>query len=230
MSVVLVVGAISTVAIVPFLLQNHMWHVVAADLVALAWMLGIWRFVGISYVARVYNFLDVVYALAIVLMLSVGSASLSYLLGPPLIAAILLNLRSALFATGLGVLTMVVIGATGNIELSVPGWGHAPLKSSLVAAINYSTVALMLSLMSSTLLQGLARSLAHLELTSAAVARLSDMVLIFSSTRVGTAERSIIFVNDSFLNRTGHTRKRCLGSACASCKARALTSMSCPSC
>nr|WP_229205743.1 GGDEF domain-containing phosphodiesterase [Duganella sp. Leaf126] len=204
-------GAISTVAIIPFLLQNRMWHVVIADLLALAWMLGIWRLRRLSYVARVYNFLAVVYALAIVLMLSVGSASLSYLLGPPLIAAILLNLRSALVATGLGVLALVVIGATGHIELSVPGWGHAPLKSSLVAAINYSTVALMLSLMSSTLLQGLARSLSELELTSAAVSRLSDMVLIFSAGSAGDAERVIIFVNDAFLKRTGHTREHVLG-------------------
>lgn len=211
MSVVLAVGAISTVAIIPFLLQNRMWHVVVADLLALGWMLGIWRLNRLSYIARVYNFLAVVYALAIVLMLSVGSASLSYLLGPPLIAAILLNLRSALVATVLGVLAMIVIGASGRIELSVPGWGHAPLKSSLVAAINYSTVALMLSLMSSTLLQGLARSLSELELTSAAVSRLSDMVLIFSTARENAAERTIIFVNDAFLTRTGHTREQVLG-------------------
>jgi len=211
MSVVIVVGAISTVVILPVLLQNGMWQVALADSLALAWMFGIWRLKHLSYAARVYNFLAVVYALAIVLMLSIGAVSLSYLLGPPLIAAILLNLRAALIATAMGVAALIVAGATGYIDLSVPGWGHAPLKSSLAAAVNYSTVGVMLSLMCSTLLQGLSRSLGELELTSAAVARLNDMVLIFAADDGGAAERPIIFVNDAFLQRTGHTREQVLG-------------------
>jgi diguanylate cyclase (GGDEF)-like protein/PAS domain S-box-containing protein len=211
MSVVIIVGAVSTAVIIPFLVQNQMWQVAVADSLALAWMFGIWRLRHFSYTTRVYNFLAVVYSLAIVLMLSVGSASLSYLLGPPLIAAILLNLRSAMIATGLGVAALIVVGATSHIELSVPGWGHAPLKSSLVAAINYSTVGVMLSLMCSTLLQGLSRSLSELELTSAAVARLNDMVLIFVANGGTTVGCSIIFVNDAFLQRTGHAREQVLG-------------------
>ena len=211
LSVVLLVGALSTCAIMPFLVQHGMWQVALADTAALVWMFAIWRLKRLSYTARVLHFLAVVYLLAIVLMLSIGSASLSYLLGPPLIAAILLNLRSAMVTTLLGVAALVVAGATGHIELSVPGWGDAPLKASLAAAINYSTVSVILSLTCSTLLQGLARSLGQLELTSAAVARLNDMVLILDASERAAARQPVIFVNDAFLQRTGYARSEVLG-------------------
>ncbi|MBB6132661.1 diguanylate cyclase (GGDEF)-like protein/PAS domain S-box-containing protein [Massilia aurea] len=211
MSVVILVGAVSTIAIFPVLLHSGMWHVVIADTVALAWMVGIWRLKNLKYAIRVYNFLVVVYVLAIILMITVGSISLSYLLGPPLIAAILLNLRAALIATGLGVAALIVAGATELLDLNVAGWGHAPLKSSLAAAVNYSTVSVMLSLMCSTLLSGLSRSLGELELTSAAASKLNDMVLIFATSKGTNSDRPIIFVNDAFLQRTGHEREQVLG-------------------
>ncbi|MCC2961004.1 EAL domain-containing protein [Massilia sp. IC2-278] len=211
LTVVLVVGAISTAVVIPFLIQNGMSLVALADGLALAWMFAIWRFKRLSYATRVLNFLAVVYVLAIVLMLSVGSASLSYLLGPPLIAAILLNLRSAMIATALGVAALVVAGATSHIELSVPGMSDAPLKSSIVAAINFSTVGVMLSLTCSTLLQGLSRSLKELELTSAAVSHLNDMVLILEAAHHPGPDQPIIFVNDAFLHRMGYARGQVLG-------------------
>ncbi|TWI65423.1 PAS domain S-box-containing protein/diguanylate cyclase (GGDEF)-like protein [Pseudoduganella lurida] len=211
LAVVLVVGAISTVAIIPFLVQHAMWPVALADTLALVWMFAIWRLRRLSYTVRVLNFLAVVYVLAIVLMLSVGSASLSYLLGPPLIAAILLNLRSAMIATGLGVAALIVAGATGHIALNMPGMGDEPLKASLVAAINYSTVSSMLSLACSMLLKGLSRSLGELELTSAAVARLNDMVIIATAGDSPKAVQPIIFANDAFLRRTGYQRDDIVG-------------------
>jgi diguanylate cyclase (GGDEF)-like protein/PAS domain S-box-containing protein len=211
MSVVILVGAISTIVILPILIHSGMWHVVAADAIALLWMFGIWRLKHLRYTTRVYNFLVVVFVLAIVLMLTVGSISLSYLLGPPLVAAILLNLRAALITTALGVAALIVAGATELLDLSVAGWGHAPLKSSLAAAVNYSTVSAMLSLMCSTLLLGLSRSLGELELTSAAVSRLNDMVLIFAASNGTDSNHAIIFVNDAFLQRTGYGRAQVLG-------------------
>ncbi len=211
LTVAFFVGLISTAAILPFLVQNGMWEVALADCLALAWIFAVWRLRELPYAVRVLNFLAVVYVLAIVLMLSVGSASLSYLLGPPLIAAILLNLRSAMLATALGVVALITAGATGHIELDVPGLDHSPLKASGVAAINYGTIAIMLSLTCSTLLKGLARSLEDLDLTSAAVARLNDMVLILEAADTHGADQPIIFANDAFLRRTGRSRDEVLG-------------------
>ncbi|WP_305824052.1 putative bifunctional diguanylate cyclase/phosphodiesterase [Massilia brevitalea] len=69
----------------------------------------------------------------------------------------------------------------------------------------------MLSLTCSTLLQGLARSLKELELTSAAVAHLNDMVLILEAADVPGPDQKIIFVNDAFLHRMGYARAEVLG-------------------
>jgi diguanylate cyclase (GGDEF)-like protein/PAS domain S-box-containing protein len=211
LSVVLVVGALSTAAIIPLLAIQGMWTVAVADVSALAWIFVIWRLKGLSYNTRVLHFLAVVYMLAVALMLTVGPASLSYLLGPPLIAAILLSLRPALLALGLGAATLIAAGAAGHITLHVPGWEHDPLKAALVAAVNYSTIGTMLVLTCSTLLKGLSFSLGELELTAAAVARLNDLVLIAKAADAQQAPQPITFANDAFLRRTGYTRDEIVG-------------------
>jgi len=211
LSVALVVGTLSTIAIIPLLAIQGMWSVAVADVAALGWIFVIWRLKGLSYDARVLHFLAVVYMLAVALMLTVGAASLSYLLGPPLIAAILLSRRTALLALGLGAATLVAAGAAGHITLHVPGWEHDPLKAALVAAVNYSTIGTMLVLTCSTLLKGLSLSLGELELTAAAVARLNDLVLIARAADAQQAPQPITFANDAFLQRTGYTRAEIVG-------------------
>ena len=211
LSVVLVVGTLSTVAILPLLVSQGMWTVAVADAVALTWIFAVWRLRRLSYTARVLHFLAVVYLLSVVLMLTVGAASLSYLLGPPLIAAVLLGLRPAMLALALGAASLVALGADGHIVLHVPGWEHDPLKASLVAALNYGTIGAMLVLTSSTLLKGLSSSLSDLELTSAAVSRLNDLVLIAKAADAQQAPQPITFANDAFLRRTGYTREEIVG-------------------
>ena len=208
---ILVVGAISSITITPFLLHQGLWHVVLADAVTLAWIFAIWRFKHLPYNVRVMNFLAAVYVLAIALTLFIGPASMSYLLGPPLLASILLSMRPAMLAVALGTVSLVALGATGHLSLSVPGWEHDPLKASLVAALNYGTVGVMLTLISSTLLKGLSQSLSELELTSAAVSRLNDMVLIAKATDVDDTVQPITFVNDAFLRRTGYAPGEIVG-------------------
>jgi hypothetical protein len=119
---ILIVGAASTLAIVPFLLRRGMWTVALADLAALGWIFAIWRFERLGYTLRVLHFLAVVYALSITLMLSVGAASLSYLLGPPLIAAVLLSLRPALLALGVGAATSCSTCPVGSTIRSRRRW------------------------------------------------------------------------------------------------------------
>ena len=235
LSVALVVGALSTILIMPFLVSHAMWPVAAADTVALIWIFAISRFPHLRYVTRVVHFLTIVYALAIVLFLAIGPVSLTYLLGPPLIAAILLGLRPAMLALALGAVTLFGLGATGWVSLSVPGWDD-PVKASLAAALNYTTIGAILTLTCSTLLKGLSQSLAdlrmfavtleekqvvlnelnsELELTSAAVSHLKDMVLIIKATAHSNAARPIIFVNDAFLRRSGYARTEIVGKSLA---------------
>jgi diguanylate cyclase (GGDEF)-like protein/PAS domain S-box-containing protein len=232
LSVVLVVGGISTAAIMPLLVKQGLWPVAVADSVALLWTGLIWRLHRWRYTTRVMHFLGLVYLLSVVLMLFIGPASLSYLLGPPLIAAILLNVRAAMLTLALGAVSLVAVATAGHMSLNVPGWEHDPFKASLVAALNYTTAGAMLILTCSTLLKGLSSSLSsvrtfattletnqatlsklnsELELTSAAVSRLNDMVLIVKAVDVQDAAQPVIFVNDAFLRRTGHAREDIVG-------------------
>lgn len=231
LSIVIPVGAVSTLSIAPFLIHHGMWKAAAADSLALMWTIGIWRLEKLSYETRVLHFLAIVYFLAIALSLSVGVVSLSYLLGPPVIASILLTLRTAILATILGAVSLIAMGCSGFLVLDVPDL-HDPLKAALVAALNYTTVAVMLSLTCSKLLQGLSSTLAdmrlsaatlqasknslrklnhELELTTAAVARLNDLVIITKAAEKTDTNLSIIFVNDAFLKRTGYGRDIILG-------------------
>lgn len=231
LSIVIPVGTVSTLLIAPFLIEHGAWKAAAADIVALIWTFCIWRLDKLSYETRVLHFLAIVYCLSVALALSVGVVSLSYLLGPPIIAAILLSLRTAMLALALGAVSLVAMGSSNLLVMDVPGW-HDPLKAALVAALNYSTVGMMLSLTCSKLLQGLSATLSdvrttattlqasqarlrdlnhELELTAAAVARLNDMVLIAKNADARHSFHPIIFVNDAFLLHTGYIRDIILG-------------------
>lgn len=232
LKIVLIIGTIATVPVIPFLVREGMYIVAVADTMALAWIFLIWRLDGLSYTLRVVGFLVVGYVLAVTLLLSVGTASLSYLLGPPVIAAILLNLRPAMLALVLGAATIVGLGGGGHIVVDVHGWEHDPLKAALLAALNYMGVGAMLSLTCHNLLKGLSLTLTEartaartleanqaalkdlndeLALTSAAVSHLDDMVLIARAVDDRDVPYPIRFVNDAFLRRTGHTRDDILG-------------------
>ncbi|QOY92405.1 EAL domain-containing protein [Massilia sp. UMI-21] len=232
LAVVLVVGVLATIPLLPYLIDQGMWPVVVADIVALVWIFVIWRLDHIAYTTRVLNFLGVVYALSIILMLSVGAASLSYLLGPPVIAAVMLNTRPAMLALALGVATLLALAGTGQVSLAVPGLEQQPFKGALVATMNMAGLGTMLVLTCSTLVKGLSRSLtdargtaaslalseaslrelnSELELTSAAVSRLNDLVVIARAVGGDAPTQPITFANDAFLRRTGYARSEIVG-------------------
>ena len=193
LSSVLVVGAISTLVIIPLLLHDGMWPVAIADIVALAWTFAIWRLDRLSYNVRVAQFLAMVFLLAIVLMLTIGPVSLSYLLGPPVIAAILLGLRPAMLALALGAAALIFFGANGMVDLNVPGW-HDPLKGSVVAAINYTTIGAMLNLVCSNLLKGLSQTLTDLRASASTLETASAAIhrLAFYDSLTGLPNRRLL--------------------------------------
>jgi diguanylate cyclase (GGDEF)-like protein/PAS domain S-box-containing protein len=230
--IVLALGVIAAIPSVPLALHQGKWQVALMDLVALAWLVAIWRCTRVSYTIRVFNFLAMLYLVAIGLMLAVGPVSLNYLMAPPAMAVILLGNRSALAALALCTICIVTLGANGYARLYVPGMEDQVLPSSLVVAVNFTCVGALITYTSGTLLRGIAKSLAEsraaadelgagqarlqamnaeLRLTSEAVARLNDMVLIARMVDLPDAEQPIIFANDAFLRHTGYSREQVLG-------------------
>jgi len=230
--IVLALGVIAAIPSIILVVHQGKWPVALMDLLALAWLVAIWRSPRLSYAIRVLNFLAMLYLVAIGLMLAVGPVSLNYLMAPPAMAVILLGNRAALCALALCAACIVLLGANGHAQLYVPGLEDNALVSSLVVALNFTCVGALITFSSGTLLKGIAASLAEsrgaaseletgqarlrevnaeLRLTSEAIARLNDMVLIARMVDLPGAEQPIIFANDAFLRRSGYSRGQVLG-------------------
>jgi len=232
LSVVLGLGAIAAAFCVPLLLRQGMWPVALMDVVALAWMFAIQRLSRLSYTFRVLNFLAIGYTVGIGLLLTVGPISLNYLMSPPVLAVILLGTRPALFALAISTAAILVLGIAGVAPMQVTSLEHDPLLASLAATLNFACVGAMITLTTGTLLRGLSHSLkevhgfadslaagqaelhalnAELRLTSAALARLNDMVVIAKVEPAPGAVQPIIFANDAALRRSGYAREDVMG-------------------
>jgi diguanylate cyclase (GGDEF)-like protein/PAS domain S-box-containing protein len=225
LSVVLALGTIAAIPSIPMLIHQGLWPVAVMDAIALAWIFAIWRLESLPYRLRVLNFLAVLYAVAIALMLGIGPASLNYLLGPPVLAVILLGTRPAMFALALSAASIMGLGGGGLVKLAVPGMENNALQAALAVTLNFSCVGAMIALTSGTMLKGLSQTLEsvraktdrlrtvndELQLTSAALARLNDMVLIARAVDDPGGEQPIMFANDAFLRRSGYTRGDIVG-------------------
>ena len=229
---VFVLGVIAAIPSTALVLHQGKWPVAVMDLLALAWLFAIWRCTRVPYTVRVLNFLAMLYLVAVGLMLAVGPVSLNYLMAPPAMAVILLGNRAAIASLAVCAACIVALGTVGRTHLQVPGLEDYTLASSLVAALNFTCVGALITFSSGTLLKGIANSLAdsrkatveleagqarlhlmnaELRLTSEAIARLNDMVLIARMVDLPGAEQPILFANDAFLRHTGYTREQVLG-------------------
>ena len=230
--VVMGLGLIAALPSIPLVLYKGKWPVAVMDVVALVWLWAIWRLDRITHTVRVLNFLAMLFLIAVGLMLTVGPVGLVYLMALPTMAVILLGTRQALIALALSAACVLLLGVNGNVRLFVPGLDNNALISSLVVVINVLCVGALITFTVGAVLKGLGQSLREartaaagfeagqvrlhavndeLRLTSAAVARLNDMVLIARMVDVPGAEQPIIFVNDALLRHTGYARDEVLG-------------------
>jgi len=232
MPIVLLLGAIAAVPSVPLMLAQGKWPVALMDVAALAWIVAIWRLERLPYRLRVLHFMAILYMVAIGLMLTVGPVSLTYLMAPPAMAVILLGNGAAIGALALSAGCIAVLGTLGLTSVAMPGIGGGAALNTLVVAINFTCVGALITFTGGTLIKGLARSLheartaaasleagqaalraanAELGLTSEAIARLNDMVLIAHMVDTPGAEQPVIFANHAFLRHTGYAREEIIG-------------------
>ncbi|KQQ93563.1 diguanylate cyclase [Massilia sp. Leaf139] len=232
MTIVLVLGIGTAIPSIVLAVEQRLWSLIVVDVVAIGWLVAIWRLRSWSYRVRVYNFIAIVFLVSAGMIVNVGQVAELYLIAPPVFAAVLLGRRPALAALGASSLLILLLGAAGYIKAGVDPTAGAPLLPAWTIALNFLFVGALITVSCSTLLQKLTSSLGHLhgvaqsleegkdalhnlnaelKLTAAAVAQLNDMVLIAGTNGSEGVAWPIIFANDAFVRRTGYAREAVLG-------------------
>ncbi|MET0268446.1 MAG: EAL domain-containing protein [Duganella sp.] len=207
-----------------------MWSIVIADCVALSWIGAILVFKRLPYTFRVISFLAVAFLVGIALLFNIGPFSQIYLMAIPILAALLLGMRPAIWCLLFAGLAVLVLGFHDNTQLTIPGIPNHGWLMAIIISVNFMFMTALLTLCCAVLLKQLAHSFeelrasalaleqrqdeltalnAELRLTAAAVSRLNDMVVIAQVDP--QAGQRIIFVNDAFERRSGYPRQELLG-------------------
>jgi diguanylate cyclase (GGDEF)-like protein/PAS domain S-box-containing protein len=232
LSYVAVFGTLAAVPSIGLSISEGLWPVALMDGAALGWVLALWRLPRLPYTFRVLNFLAILYLIGIGLMLSIGPVSQIFLMAPPVLGVVLLGLRPALGALCLSGGSIFFLGLAGYAKLYVANMEEHALLPCVIVTLNYLFVGALITLTCDGLLKRLNNSMeqlgktadsleagharlhelnAELRLTSAAVARLNDMVLIARVVDGEGAEQPVIFANDAFVRRTGYAREEIVG-------------------
>jgi len=150
-----------------------MWSIVVIDILALSWIGAILLLRRVAYTVRVFNFLAVAFVVGVGLLLKIGPVSQIYLMAIPVLAALLLGLRPALWMLLLAGLAVMVLGFEENAKVEIEGMpDHAFLKSAIIS-INFMFITAVLTLSCAVLLQQLARSFDELRAGADSLERLA---------------------------------------------------------
>jgi diguanylate cyclase (GGDEF)-like protein/PAS domain S-box-containing protein len=215
LQVVLALGTATAIPSIYLAASEGIWAIAVVDTVAIGWLFAIWRLPQLSYHARVMNFLTIAFMVGVALMIKVGPVSQIYLMATPVLAALLLGTRPALVLLVASALAILILGVQEAVPQNMVGTAAEAFVKPAIITLNYAFMTSVLTLSCTVLLRHLARSLDEQMLTSAAVARLNDMVIIakVEPSRHEGAPRvqSIIFVNAAFERRSGYLRDEAIG-------------------
>jgi len=164
--VVFLLGAVTAVPSVLLAASERMWSIVVVDSLALVWLGAIWRWRGLAYTTRVVNFLVIAFMVGIALLLKVGPVSQIYLMAIPVLAALLLGLRPALWTLAIAGLTVMVLGFEENAKLHIAGMPDYGFLKAAIISLNFMFMTAVLTLSCAVLLQHLERSLDTLRATA----------------------------------------------------------------
>jgi diguanylate cyclase (GGDEF)-like protein len=164
--VVFLLGAVTAVPSVLLAASEGMWSIVAVDSLALVWLGVIWRWRGLAYTTRVINFLVIAFMVGIALLLKVGPVSQIYLMAIPVLAALLLGLRPALWTLAIAGLVVMVLGFEENSKLHIEGMPDYGFLKAAIISLNFMFMTAVLTLSCAVLLQHLERSLDTLRATA----------------------------------------------------------------
>jgi diguanylate cyclase (GGDEF)-like protein/PAS domain S-box-containing protein len=207
--VVLVLGTATAIPSAILAVSEGIWAIAAVDAAAIFWLFAIWRLPEWSYNARVISFLAIAFLIGVALMIKVGPVSQIYLMATPVLAALLAGPRPAMSLLALSTLAILLLGVHADPGQLGAGMAAPVFLKPAIIALNYLFITGILTMSSTVLLRHLARSLDEQRLTSAAVTRLNDMVLIAKVVAPewegDVPEPRIMFANAAFERRSGYT-------------------------
>ncbi len=221
----LMLGLVAAIPSILAALKYHLYLVVVIDIIALCWIVVIGRMGSWSYQFRVVYFLTILFLLGVFFLFLLGSVGQLYLVAVPVMAALLLGLRSAVYCLIINAITIFFLGFTYHLDIQLPGLDDQAFLRWTLISINLSVISSVITISCAVLLQRLEGSLKvqgdvssalrsaneELRLISAVVAQLNDIVMI-SKTAVNPGEESrIVFVNHAFERRTGYRSTDVIG-------------------
>ncbi|CAN5892275.1 hypothetical protein BH11PSE12_BH11PSE12_11570 [soil metagenome] len=219
----LVLGGLTAIPSISLAIREQSYAIVVMDVFALCWIVCLWRIPQLGFQFRAWNFVGLLYLLGIFFLLKVGPVSQIYLMAYPVMTALLIGLRPALYGLLLNFLSLLGIGYLASANLHIDHLSGQPFIQWLVISLNFSFISAVITISCGVLLQKLEQSLktqslvaqslkdeqanlraasAVLRLNAAALSRLNDMVMIF---RVSPERQpQIVFVNEAFERLTGY--------------------------
>ena len=232
--VVLISGSLTAIPSIVLAFHEKLWSVVFIDIIAIGWIAVLWRSRTMVFHFRVWNFLGLIYLLGVWFLFTVGPVSQIYLMAFPVMTALLVGLRPAVFGLVLNTVTMLSLGYFTNTDIHFDRYADQPFARWMVITLNFTFINSLITISCGVLLQRLEKSLTaqnavtdslrltneKLRLISAAVAQLNDIVMI-AEVRTQTAEEAnLVFVNDAFERRTGYRADEVIGTAMRTLKMR----------
>lgn len=229
--VALVLGTIAAVPSAMMAIRDRLYPVVLIDALALAWLFFLWRSRALSFTARSWHFLFIVYALGVFFFFIIGPVSQIYLMGVPILASLLLGLRPAIFALLINSITLLLIGYYSNVDLQFAHFHDKPFLRWIIIVINFTLISGVITVTCSVLLRRLEESLRkqilisthlkteqvslrraneELRLISAAVENLNDIVIITNNEKTKNGP-NIVFVNHAFERTVGYSQSESKG-------------------
>lgn len=231
LSVALILGALTAIPSVAMAIRDQLYSIVLIDVLAILWLLIIWRWRALSFSARSWNFLLIVYGVGVFFLFKVGPVSQIYLMAVPVLAALLLGLRSAIFVLFLNAVTLLAVGYTFDIDLQFGNYHDRPFLRWIIITLNFTFISSVITVSCAVLLRRLEESLRkqmqvslslqeeqkslkqaneELRLISAAVENLNDMVMI-TDHKMTEFGPHLVFVNQAFERTTGYSRAEAIG-------------------
>lgn len=227
----LVLGIITAVPSVVMALRDDMVSVAIIDTLAILWAAAIWRLKSLSFVARSWNLLLIIYLIGLFFFFKIGPVSQIYLMAVPVLGALLLGLRPAVYALVLNAITLLSLGYIFNVNLQFDRFQDQPFIRWVIITLNFTFISAVITVSCGVLLRRLEASLKsqlqislslqkeqaslkkaneELRLISAAVENLNDIVMI-TDNDLNDDGPHIVFVNKAFERTTGYSRNETVG-------------------